>query len=186
MKIAFVDVETTGMSPGVAEILELGIVLAEFKDGHLTSYIDEYCEFQDPMYQIPPMITELTGITNDMVSGKYLDHDRLLTIFDQADAIVAHNASFDRGFITRVYPETKDYNWYCSVRQIKWKTYGFLNGKLQQLLAAHRIEMPNAHRALDDAKGLATLLNKDFPGATGEKTYIDYLLQKKPMKRIGS
>ena len=181
--IAFVDVETTGTSPHVSEVIELGIVLAEYQGNGVMHFVDEYCEFRQPSTPIPSMITRLTGINDRMVKGKALDRGRILDIFKKADAIVAHNASFDRGFIIRLFPETIENDWYCSVRQIKWKSYGFENGKLQQLLHAHHILVNKAHRALDDAKNLATLLCHDIPNHPAKDTYIDFLMSKNPMRK---
>lgn len=181
--VAFIDVETTGMSSDYSEVIELGVMLGELENNHIVRVVEEYCEFQDPFYHIPPMITQLTGIDDDMVRGKSLDMARILSILDRADAIVAHNASFDRGFVSKLFPETLDMNWYCSVRQIKWKNYGFINGKLQQLLSTHRIDVENAHRALDDAKNLAELLNYSNRYLKKDDTFISYLLSKKPLKK---
>ena len=80
-------------------------------------------------------------------------------------------------------PTTIENDWYCSVRQIKWKSYGFENGKLQQLLHAHHILVDKAHRALDDAKNLATLLCHDIPNHPAKDTYIDFLMSKNPMRK---
>lgn len=181
--IAFIDVETTGMSPDNSEVIELGVMLGTFENNRITGIADEYCEFQEPFYSIPSTITRITGIHDDMVRGKSLDLDEIRSILKRADGIVAHNASFDRGFVSRLLPETLEMNWYCSVRQIRWKQYGFENGKLQQLLKAHRIEVEQAHRALDDAKNLAALLNFAHPQLAGNATYISYLLEKHPMKK---
>lgn len=180
--IAFIDVETTGMRAEASDVIELGVMLGEYDENRIIRVADEYCEFQEPFYSISPMITNLTGITDQMVRGKSLDMDRILSILDRADGIVAHNASFDRGFVSRLLPETLDMDWYCSVRQIRWKNYGFENGKLQQLLRAHRIQVENAHRALDDAKNLALLLNSSNPNLQ-EDTFISYLMNKPPMKK---
>lgn len=182
-KIAFIDVETNGMSAEMSEVIELGVMLGEMEDNRIVRIADEYCEFQEPFFEIPPMITQLTGITDKMVRGKSLDLDKVYTILQQADGIVAHNATFDRGFVSRLMPETLDMDWYCSVRQIRWKNYGFENGKLQQLLRAHRISVENAHRALDDAKNLARLLNHTNPDLGPDGTYISYLMGKNPMKK---
>ena len=42
--IAFVDVETTGTSPNYSEVIELGIVLAEYQGNGVMHFVDEYCE----------------------------------------------------------------------------------------------------------------------------------------------
>jgi DNA polymerase III subunit epsilon len=181
--IAFVDVETTGINPNTAEVIELGIVLGEYQENGIMRFVDEYCELRQPSTPIPPMITRLTGINDTMVKGKVLDREKILAIFRKADAVIAHNASFDRGFIIRLFPDTIENDWYCSVRQIKWKSYGFENGKLQQLLQAHNIRVEKAHRALDDAKNLATLLCCDIPVHPAKDTYIDFLMSKNPMRK---
>ena len=181
--IAFVDVETTGINPNTAEVIELGIVLGEYQENGIMRFVDEYCELRQPSTPIPPMITRLTGINDTMVKGKVLDREKILAIFRKADAVIAHNASFDRGFIIRLFPDTIENDWYCSVRQIKWKSYGFENGKLQHLLRVHNIRVDKAHRALDDAKNLATLLCCDIPDHPAKDTYIDFLMRKNPMRK---
>lgn len=181
--IAFIDVETSGMSSDHSEVIELGVMLGEYKSNHIVRIADEYCEFQEPFYSIPPQITRITGITDAMVYGKELDLDRVLSILQQADGIVAHNATFDRGFVSKLLPQTLAMDWYCSVRQIRWKNYGFENGRLQQLLRTHQIDVAHAHRALDDAKNLASLLNFTLPNTLSDDTYLSYLMSKNPLKK---
>ncbi|MGE7546497.1 exonuclease domain-containing protein [Sporosarcina sp. FSL K6-3508] len=181
--IAFIDVETTGMSSDNSEVIELGVMLGEFENNRISRVTEEYCEFQEPFFSIPSIITNITGITDRMVRGRALDVDKILSILRKADGIVAHNATFDRGFVSKLLPETLDMNWYCSVRQIRWKDYGFENGKLQQLLKVHQIEADHAHRALDDAKNLAKLLNFSHPTLAEDATYISYLMNKNPLKK---
>lgn len=181
--VAFIDVETSGMNSGYSEVIELGVMLGELENNRIVRVVEEYSEFQDPFYHISSFITQLTGIDDNMVRGKSLNMNKIRSILDRADAIVAHNASFDRGFVSKLFPETLDMDWYCSVRQIKWKSYGFVNGKLQQLLNAHHIDVRQAHRALDDAKNLAELLNYTNPYLESDTTFISYLLNKKPMKK---
>lgn len=181
--IAFIDVETTGMSRENNEVIELGIMLGEYKNNRVIRVAEEYAAFQEPFYSIPPHITNITGITNRMVEGKALDMAKVFSILQKADGIVAHNASFDRGFVSKLLPEVVEFDWYCSVRQIKWKDFGFVNGKLQQLLYTHGINEGNAHRALDDAVNLATLLNISHPKLAPENTFLSYLMSKSPMKK---
>ncbi|WP_153731518.1 exonuclease domain-containing protein [Sporosarcina obsidiansis] len=181
--IAFIDVETTGMSSATSEVIELGIMLGEYENNRISRIAEEYCEFQEPFFSIPSTITNITGIHDNMVRGKVLDLDKILSILQKADGIIAHNATFDRGFVSKLLPETLEMDWYCSVRQIKWKEYGFENGKLQQLLRSHRIDVKHAHRALDDAKNLATLLNFSHPLLATDATYISYLMDKNPLKK---
>lgn len=181
--IAFIDVETTGLSSESNEVIELGVMLGEYKNNRIINITDQYEAFQEPFFSIPANITNLTGIDNSMVYGKTLDLEKIFTILQKADGIVAHNASFDRGFISKLLPEIVEFDWYCSVRQIKWKQFGFENGKLQQLLSTHNIDVGYAHRALDDSINLAKLLNLSHPNLGANNTFISYLTGKNPIKK---
>ena len=97
-----VDVETTGLGAG-AEITEIGAV--RVRDGRIT---DEFSSLARPSRPIPPFITSLTGITPAMVA----DADPISSVFGRfidwsgfdaegAPVLVAHNASFDVGFLRR-------------------------------------------------------------------------------------
>ena len=48
--IAFIDVETTGMSAEASEVIELGVMLGEYDNNRIVRVADEYCEFQEPFY----------------------------------------------------------------------------------------------------------------------------------------
>ena len=62
--VAF-DIETTGLSPEHNEIIEIGAL--KVREGKV---VDRFIRFIEPEAGIPPMITQLTGITNDM-AAKY-------------------------------------------------------------------------------------------------------------------
>lgn len=59
---AVLDVEATGLNPEKDKIIEVAV--CKVKDGNI---IDEYYTFVNPEKNILPIITEITGITNDMV-----------------------------------------------------------------------------------------------------------------------
>ena len=90
------DLETTGLSNTNCKIIEIGAV--KIAGGKV---LEKYDVFVDPQCDIPPEITELTSITNEMVKGQrtidvvlpeFLEFvgDRLM---------IAHNADFDMGFL---------------------------------------------------------------------------------------
>ena len=92
------DLETTGFSPKNDKIIEIGAV--KVKNGKI---IDSFSEFVNPRRPIPYKITELTGISDDMV--RYSDSidfvlPRFMDFIGDA-AVVAHNASFDCSFIEK-------------------------------------------------------------------------------------
>ena len=90
------DLETTGFSPIADKIIEIGAV--KVQNGKIT---EKFSTFVNPKIPIPFRITQLTSITDQMV----MDAPDIETILPQflefvGDAVlVAHNASFDVGFI---------------------------------------------------------------------------------------
>src|SRR5690348_14501793 len=94
--MVFLDIETTGGSPVDSRITEIGALRVE--NGQV---VERYSQLINPEQAVPWYITKLTGIRDDMLwdqpafVGIADDLERLLR-----DAIfVAHNVSFDYGFI---------------------------------------------------------------------------------------
>lgn len=173
---AFIDVETTGLNPARHEIVELAIVLFRYErhSGRITRIMDEYAGLREPVSgRIPPGAVAVHGITMDMVRGLRLDDDRILSLIGQAQFLVAHNAWFDYGFVTRLYPTAAQKPWLCSLRQIRWDRYGFRFRGLQKLLLAHGIVTRRAHRAADDCRAALALLNRRSP--RGHRYFLDLL-----------
>lgn len=90
------DLETTGLSPKKAEIIEIGAV--RVKNGKIAEKFQTYVK---PYGPIPPNITELTGITEKMTENAPRIEDALPLFIDfiKDDILFAHNSSFDCRFI---------------------------------------------------------------------------------------
>ncbi|MEA5136442.1 MAG: 3'-5' exonuclease [Candidatus Fimivivens sp.] len=90
------DLETTGLSDLRDEIIEYAAV--RYVDGHP---IDQIQSLVNPKTEIPPRITQLTGITQSMVDNAPLISESLPQLIDFIGGrmVVAHNAPFDVGFI---------------------------------------------------------------------------------------
>src|SRR5262245_32337850 len=68
------DVETTGLSTTQDEIIDLAMVKFTYlPDDRIASITDVFSSFNEPSITIPEEITELTGITDQMVSGHRID-----------------------------------------------------------------------------------------------------------------
>jgi len=160
LRAAVVDVETTGLDARTDEVIELGIVLFAFDP--ITNTVigveDEYTALRDPGRPIPEGATRAHGLRWEDVRGHALDEARVKSLFERASLLIAHNAPFDRGFLERLYPETKRMKWLCSMEGVAWKSKGFRSRALQNLLAAHGMQAESAHRALDDARNTLRLL----------------------------
>ena len=90
------DLETTGLSPRFDEIIEFGGVKIE--KGIITDKLQFFIKGEKP---ISRFTTELTGITQEMVNGGISEKEGTQKIIDfiQDFTLVAHNASFDLGFL---------------------------------------------------------------------------------------
>ena len=96
--IVALDIETTGLNPQIDEIIEIGAVRF---NGHRIE--DKWHTLVSPKKPIPPFITQLTGITNEMVHNATPLSDALQTIADFVgdSPIVGHNIAFDLSFLQR-------------------------------------------------------------------------------------
>ena len=94
--VAF-DIETTGLTPVVDRIVEIGAV--KFRSGKV---MDTFQELIDPEMSISPDATAVNGITDEMVAGCPLIDQALPQFVDfLADFVsIAHNAPFDVGFLS--------------------------------------------------------------------------------------
>lgn len=158
--IVFLDTETTGLSVNNETIIELGLVCASFSPSkkQLVSIDRIMSAYEDPGKPIPPEITDITGITDDMVRGKRIDETSVSEYLQDAFLIVAHNAKFDRPFFEKRFKGFEDCRWACSLDGIDWNSLGFKNRKLEDLLFKSGC-FYEAHRASIDCLALAWLLH---------------------------
>src|SRR5262245_14341042 len=97
-ELVALDLETTGLDNYADEIIQIGLV--RFRDGAI---VETYDSLIDPGVPIPPLITNLTGITNRMVDGKPRIDELLPHIkeFIGDAPVVGHKVEFDLGFMQR-------------------------------------------------------------------------------------
>ena len=154
------DIETTGFSAVTDRIIEIGAVKVE--DGKIT---DKFSTFVNPKRPIPFRITELTGITDEMVINSP-DIETILPQFIEfiGDAVlVAHNASFDVGFIEQNCKRQKieaDFTYVDTVALARVLLPALNRFKLDTVAKALNISLENHHRAVDDAGCTAEIFVK--------------------------
>ncbi len=154
------DLETTGFSSIQDKIIEIGAVKVE--DGVIT---DTYSTFVNPKVPIPFRITQLTSITDSMV----MDAPDIETVLPQflafvKDAVlVAHNASFDVGFLEqncRYQDIVPDFTSVDTVSLARILLPSLSKFKLNVVAKALNITQEHHHRAVDDARVTAEIFVK--------------------------
>lgn len=163
---AVLDLETSGGSPRLgAGITEIGVV--KVRGGEV---LGTFQSFVDPGHSLPYFITELTGITDEMlVSAPFID-EILPTLFEflgsvEETVVVAHNSPFDLSFLKAA----------SVTHEIPWPNYQTVdtarlaralldkdevtNCKLATLANFFGATTSPSHRALDDAKATVDVLH---------------------------
>ena len=158
--IAIIDLETTGLNYKKDKITEIGIVKIAYNlRDYTTSTLNVYQEFNDPGVEIIPQITELTGITNEMVKGKAIDWPYVEKVVKKCSVVVCHNAAFDRKFLeqTPIGNVFKDKVFACTKNDINWSARGYGANKLDYLNWKLGYWY-DAHRAINDCWATLNLL----------------------------
>ena len=151
------DIETTGLSAARDKITEIGAVKVE--NGVIT---DTFSTFANPEMPIPQKITQLTGITDDMVKDAPSQSEAVSAFLEFAgdNVLVAHNAPFDTSFIAKACEYMgREYN-YTSIDTVAISRAiltDIKNCKLDTVAKFLRLGDFNHHRATDDAEMLARI-----------------------------
>lgn len=154
------DIETTGLSAINDMITEIGAV--KIKDGEI---IDTYSQLINPERPIPEFITNITGITDDMVKDKPTIREVIEDFknFIQEDVLVAHNASFDTGFIREKMKlvNIELNNPILDTLELSRSVFPSLKSHKLNIVAKHlNVSLVNHHRAVDDATATAEIFLK--------------------------
>ncbi len=154
------DLETTGLSPNVHKIIEIGAV--KVSDGKI---VDRFSQFVNPLVPLPFAIEELTKIRDDMLVGEPEIAQVLPEFmeFCKGCVMVAHNAEFDMGFIQK---NCEDLGLDCAftvvdtVSMARYLLPGLNRFKLDTVAKELHISLKNHHRAVEDAECTAEIFLK--------------------------
>ncbi|HAH78204.1 MAG TPA: PolC-type DNA polymerase III [Ruminococcaceae bacterium] len=152
------DIETTGLSPTGDRITEIGAV--RIRNGAVA---DSFDTFVDPERPIPPKITRLTSITDEMVRGAPKEKEALEAFFafcGENPVLIAHNADFDTSFIRMASGRCGmkfDCPYIDTVPMCRSLLRGIKNCKLDTVAKYLKVGDFHHHRACDDAAVLAQI-----------------------------
>jgi DNA polymerase-3 subunit epsilon len=162
--IAVVDVETEGLDPETDQVIEIAAALVQSdSEGRITSILGKAYGLQDPGRPLMPKITALTGLSDAKLEGQAIDIGKVTAAIARADAILAHGARFDAGFVRRLLPGVAHLPWVCSLNDVDWRGHGFDGRALGHLLMQQSLFARKAHTAGDDVTATVNLLATVLP-----------------------
>ncbi|MEQ8811132.1 MAG: 3'-5' exonuclease, partial [Imperialibacter sp.] len=155
---AIIDIETTGGNAQFSKITEIAIYV---HDG--SQVVDEFTTLVNPECNIPPFITKLTGITNEMVEDapRFFEVAKKIVEITEGKIFVAHNVNFDYGFVRHEFKRL-GYEFkrdtLCTVKLSRKILPGKSSYSLGNLCKSLGIEIENRHRAGGDAFATVKLI----------------------------
>ncbi len=157
------DIETTGFSSVTNHIIEIGAVKVE--NGKI---VDRFSTYVNPQEPIPYRITKLTTITDaDVMDAPTID--QVLPeffAFCEGCVLVAHNASFDTGFIkenARKLELPYAYTHVDTLAMARVLLPQLAKFTLDHVAKTVGVSLENHHRAVDDAEATAEIFEKFIP-----------------------
>ena len=157
--LLILDTETTGLDPQENDCLEVGVILFHVdsrsvlaQHSFLIPVENNQAEF---INHIPAEITQLKQPWKEA-----LEYFELL--LNSSDAIVAHNAAFDRQWFGKPPLPAVSKQWICSMEDISWPSKRQLSNRpsVRDLALAYGVPVWNAHRALTDCIYLSEVLQR--------------------------
>jgi DNA polymerase III subunit epsilon len=154
LDLAIVDIETTGTASAHQRIIEVAVL--KVKNGEL---VETFSTFVDPERPISPFIESLTGITDRDVRGAPLFRDIKDQLYEllRGSIFVAHNASFDYGFLRHEFAREQilfSAKCLCTMRLSRLLFPQYRRHNLDAVMERCGIRCSNRHRAFGDAEVL--------------------------------
>lgn len=169
------DLETNGLHAGEDQIIEFGATVVT-KDG-----ITEYDYLVHTDLGISKKIEDITHINNYMIEKDGITQSELFELikgfFDDDSLLIAYNIQFDIQFIMALFGN--DWVPKCDMLDVMaiYRDKHIKPHKLDNLVKAYGVSVPNTHRALDDVKAMdegLLKMNQRFGDAINYINYIGY------------
>lgn len=172
-KYAIIDIETTGGTARHERITEIAVVV---HDGERV--LDTFSSLINPERSIPWNITQITGITDEMVAHapKFYEVAKQIVELTEDAIFVAHNVNFDYGFVREEFARlgyTYSRKQLCTVRLSRKVFPGLSSYSLSNLKKHFGIYAEKSHRALDDTLATVALFERILAAQSGSDSIRD-------------
>jgi DNA polymerase-3 subunit epsilon len=172
------DIETTGLQPKTDRIIEIGAVKVKKHE-----IIDTFSILIDAKIELPPYITALTGINNEMLKGAKGTEESVTEFIDFCEdyILMGHNVIFDYSFVKRFAANHKlpfEKKGIDTLKIARKLLPNLEKKNLGYLCDYYKIKQVKKHRALEDAtatKQLYDCMLKQF-GESHSKEFAPYEL----------
>jgi DNA polymerase-3 subunit epsilon len=159
VRLLIVDTETSGLDPASGKCLEVGAVLFDVPHravlSQLSFLLPASANPARHVNGIDPAVTRLEQPWRQSLQ-------MLAAMVSSADAVLAHNAAFDRQWFGIEPLPALDLPWICSMDDIRWPDDRHLKPRpsVQALALAYGVPVWAAHRALTDCIYLVQVLER--------------------------
>ena len=161
------DFETTGVNPFEDEIIEIGAIKLELINQNY-EIVEELSVLVKQDKPLPEKITEITGITDEMLELDGVTRSEAFQMFKnlytEDSLLIAYNIQFDIWFLINLFYKEQDRFFELKNDSLDamavYKDFHPFPHRLESALERYPVGVPNSHRALDDAKATYLLLKK--------------------------
>ena len=179
-----IDIETTGLDFLWDDIIEIAAI--KVRNGIIVS---QYCQLVSIPYSVPSYITDLTGITDEMLAH-CPSIDKVIQAFDNfvgSDTVIGHNVCFDVHFLAVAYAKHlgKSFDNPCvdTMRIARKQLPELAHHRLADLATHYGISSEGSHRSGKDCEvtnSCYRILRDSILSAETEDEYVKRFFQKGP------
>lgn len=164
-KALIFDFETTGLSAYNDQIIEIGALSLNLVDGRFQIQ-DELSCLVKTSKPLPPKITEITNITDQMLAKEGITEEeaykQLKKMYDKDTLLIAYNIQFDLGFLKALFRKFENpsfiiLNDILDIMAVYKDRHKYPH-RLENAVETYGVEMKSTHRALDDVKATYAVL----------------------------
>lgn len=173
---ACIDIETTGLAAQRDAVIEVAVGLFTYdrSSAEILGIHEIYSSLEEPSIPIPSEASAVNSISNDLCAGKAIDWDNVRRMITRADLLVAHNAEFERRFLSRMPGLIDGKLLLCTQHIPNWAGTGKKPSRRLEDLSSRYGVAHLAHRAFGDVIATISLLRLKSP-TTGAPYFREIL-----------